>query len=589
MASHPAVHDVGVVTNSEKSETGMTEHKEHVSSSYEHVYENAELEPEIHWRTYIALLAMVLINYVAVISLQAPPAVLNFIGNSLDAADTQTWIPNAPNLICGAIGPILSSASDMFQARKNILLVGCAMGVIGCAIVPGSSSISRVIVGQTVKGFGYATTPLLYAIPSEILPNKWRPMAQAIINIGAATASISGPLAIGALVKNDPVHGWRKFWWIEMAMWAASLISIYFGYNPPKRRTEHDSLTWIQKLGKLDIPGSLLLTAAVTLLLVGLGLGGGQYSWSSSRVIATIVVGGVLAVAFGIYEWKGTRAGILHHDLFLPGRPNGRTFGICTGLFAVEAILIITFTIFYPILTQALYESDPFKIVARGMPYWVATILCTPIWAYLSSRYRNIRWPMFGGFFIWTAGAIGFATLQPDTGFNSMAFAGLSGIGFAAPLVMIIAGVQLSVPHDLIATATSVATSSRALANAITTSVYVAIFRKRLSSVIPARIPPAVIAAGLPLSSIPGFIGALTANNPSALMAVPGVTPSIINIGAAAYKQALADSIRIVFIITAVIGTLGTGCVILLDNMKERMNYQTDAPVEDLHAKGIEG
>src|SRR5690242_19723154 len=133
-----------------------------------------------------------------------------------------------------------------------------------------------------------------------------------------------------------------------MAMWAASLFSIYFGYNPPRRGTQHDSLTWIQKLGKLDIPGSLLLTTAVTLLLVGLGLGGGQYSWSSSRVIVTIVVGGVLAVAFGIYEWKGTRAGILHHDLFLPGRPNGRTFSICTGLFAVEAILIITFTIFYP-------------------------------------------------------------------------------------------------------------------------------------------------------------------------------------------------------------------------------------------------
>ncbi|OAL54691.1 putative siderophore iron transporter [Pyrenochaeta sp. DS3sAY3a] len=577
MASYPSVDDV--VNNTEKNET---EHNEHA-------YQNAESEPEIHWRTYVALLAMVLINYVAVISLQAPPAVLNFIGNSLNASDTQTWIPNAPNLVCGAIGPVLSSASDIFQARKNILLVGCAMGIIGCAIVPGSSSIARVIAGQTIKGFGYATTPMLYAIPSEILPNKWRPIAQAIINIAAACASISGPLAIGALVKADPVRGWRNFWWIEMSMWTASLITIYFGYNPPKRRTEYDSLNWVQKLGKLDIPGGLLLTAAVTLVLVGLGMGGGQYAWSNSRVIATVVVGGLLAVAFGMYEWKGTRVGILHHDLFLPGKPNGRTFAICTGLFAIEAILIITFTIFYPILTEALYESDPFKIVARSMPYWVATTLCTPIWAYLSSRYRNIKWPMFGGFVIWTAGAVGFATMQPDLGISAMACAGLSGIGFAAPLVMIVAGVQLSVPHDLIATATSVATSSRALANAITTSIYVAIFRARLSSMIPARIPPAVVAAGLPVSSVPGFIQALTANNPSALTAVAGVTPSIIAIGAASYKQALADSIRIVFIITAVIGALGTACVMLIDNMKERMNYQTDAPVEELRAKRMSG
>lgn len=196
---------------------------------------------------------------------------------------------------------------------------------------------------------------------------------------------------------------------------------------------------------------------------------------------------------------------------------------------------------------------------------------------------------MFGGFVIWTAGAVGFATMQPDLGISAMACAGLSGIGFAAPLVMIVAGVQLSVPHELIATATSVATSSRALANAITTSIYVAIFRARLSSMIPARIPPAVVAAGLPVSSVPGFIQALTANNPSALTAVAGVTPSIIAIGAASYKQALADSIRIVFIITAVIGALGTACVMLIDNMKERMNYQTDAPVEEFRAKRMSG
>ena len=133
-------------------------------------------------------------------------------------------------------------------------------------------------------------------------------------------------------------------------MWAAGLVSIFFGYNPPKRMTQHDSLTWVQKLGKLDILGSLLLTVAVTLLLVGLGMGGGQYSWTNAKVIATIIVGGVLCVAFGMYEWKGTSTGILHHDLFLPGKPNCRTFVLCAGLFAVESILVITFSIFSPIL-----------------------------------------------------------------------------------------------------------------------------------------------------------------------------------------------------------------------------------------------
>mgnify|MGYP003662976125 CR=1 FL=1 len=135
-----------------------------------------------------------------------------------------------------------------------------------------------------------------------------------------------------------------------MAMWAACLVGIIFGYKPPKRRTAYDELSWLQKLSKLDLLGSLLLTAAVAFLLAGLGLGGSRYGWTNARAIAPICVGGTLGVVFGLYEWKGTSTGILHHDLFLPGKSNGRTFALCTGLFGVEAILIITFTIFYPIV-----------------------------------------------------------------------------------------------------------------------------------------------------------------------------------------------------------------------------------------------
>lgn len=140
------------------------------------------------------------------------------------------------------------------------------------------------------------------------------------------------------------------FQWIEMAMWLVSLLALLFGYNPPKRKTQHDSLSLYQKLGKLDILGCLLITVATTLLLVGMGLGGSLYNWTNARVLATIVVGGVLGVAFGLYQWRGTSTGILHHDLFMPGRDNGRTFALCTALFGVEAIIFASFIIFYPIL-----------------------------------------------------------------------------------------------------------------------------------------------------------------------------------------------------------------------------------------------
>lgn len=41
------------------------------------VYDNDEVEPEVHARTYIAVLAMALLNFVQVVALQGPPTVVS--------------------------------------------------------------------------------------------------------------------------------------------------------------------------------------------------------------------------------------------------------------------------------------------------------------------------------------------------------------------------------------------------------------------------------------------------------------------------------------------------------------------------------
>jgi hypothetical protein len=135
-----------------------------------------------------------------------------------------------------------------------------------------------------------------------------------------------------------------------MALWGVTSIGIFVGYRPPKRHTRYDHLSFWQKLGRLDLPGTGLLTAGLTLFLTGLNLGGGIFSWSDTPVLATMVVGIVVLIAFGVYEWKLTRTGILHHDLFRGGKNKGRTFAICVGLIFIEGILLFAYVIFYPTL-----------------------------------------------------------------------------------------------------------------------------------------------------------------------------------------------------------------------------------------------
>ena len=234
---------------------------------------------------------------------------------------------------------------------------------------------------------------------------------------------------------------------------------------------------------------------------------------------------------------------------------------------------------------MTLFEPDPFLQIARAQPYWIAAGISTVFYGYASTKLRNIKLPLFVGFVLFTAGVVGFATIQPGDSTRAVIFAGLSGLGFGGPLILIIAGVQLSTPHHLIATATAATTCSRAVSSTAFTAIYSATLTNRLAKYIPSYVAAAALRAGLPKASLASFIQALADNNAAALHGIAGVNPTIIGAGVAALKQAYADGIRAVFFIAAPFGAVAcVGCLFLGD-LHNTMNYHVDAPVEDLHAK----
>lgn len=135
-----------------------------------------------------------------------------------------------------------------------------------------------------------------------------------------------------------------------MGFWGLTAVGLYIGYRPPKRHTDLDHLSFWQKLGHLDLPGSALLCVGLSLFLAGLCLGGGLFAWTNIRVLAPLVIGVVVLIAFGLYEIYGTKTGIIHHDLFTGPQTNGRIVAICTFLIAIEAIMGFSYMIFYPSL-----------------------------------------------------------------------------------------------------------------------------------------------------------------------------------------------------------------------------------------------
>lgn len=237
-----------------------------------------------------------------------------------------------------------------------------------------------------------------------------------------------------------------------------------------------------------------------------------------------------------------------------------------------------------------MFETDPFLQTARDVPILVACAFSTVPYGYASTKLRTIRLPLFVGFLIFTCGMIGLATIEPSDNVSAIIFAGLAGIGFGAPLILIIAGVQLSTPHELIATATAATTSARAVSATVFTAIYSAALNSCLANYIPSYIAKAAIDTGLPSTSVGPFIEALSNNaNSTVLESIPGLTTSIIDAGSAALKQAHADGMRVVFIIAAPFGTLALVICFFLGDLTKTMNYHIDAPVKELDFKNHHG
>ncbi|KAI9874425.1 MAG: hypothetical protein M1823_007687, partial [Watsoniomyces obsoletus] len=94
-----------------------------------------------------------------------------------------------------------------------------------------------------------------------------------------------------------------------------------------------------------------------------------------------------------------------------------------------------------------------------------------------------------------------------------------------------------------------------------------------LTTNLPSDIGQAALGSGLPATSLPAFIGAIASGNTDSLSGIPGVTPEIITAGVEGLKQAFADSLRVIFIISVALGVVGTVMCVFLGNFREQMNY----------------
>jgi EmrB/QacA subfamily drug resistance transporter len=188
--------------------------------------------------------------------------------------------------------PIFSRLSDI-TSRRNVLVAGLSVFIVGSALAGLSQNLTELIVFRGIQGFGGGGVfPIAIAMVAVLFPPETRARVTGVLSGAAGIAIVLGPLVGSAIVT---VTTWRWVFYINLPFGLLALIILLVAVGPlePKVR------------GRYDIPGTVLLTAWVGALMVALvQVAEAGWAWTSPIVMGLLASSVVTLVLFLWWELR---------------------------------------------------------------------------------------------------------------------------------------------------------------------------------------------------------------------------------------------------------------------------------------------
>jgi EmrB/QacA subfamily drug resistance transporter len=199
------------------------------------------------------------------------------------------WTVNAYILTFAVFLLTGAALGDRF-GRRRMFIAGLGLFVAASAACALAPNIGALIAARAVQGCGAALMlPLALTLLSAAFEPVQRGRALGIFGSVTGLALIAGPVVGGAIAGG---LAWQWIFWLNVPIGLLAIVLVLLrvpeSFGP---RTA------------LDIAGLLLVTGAALGLVWGL-VRGNQSGWGSFEVVATLLAGTGLAVAFVAWELR---------------------------------------------------------------------------------------------------------------------------------------------------------------------------------------------------------------------------------------------------------------------------------------------
>jgi EmrB/QacA subfamily drug resistance transporter len=297
----------------------------------------------------------------------------------------------------------------MFAAGLGLFVAASA----ACAL---AGNVGWLIAARAVQGAGAALLmPLAMALLSAAFPPQERGRALGIFSGVTGLALIAGPV-VGGMVAEG--LAWQWIFWINVPI-GLIVLPLVLGRIPES----------FGAAARLDIRGLVLVTGAALAIVWGL-MRGNDVGWASSEILAAMLAGIVLTVAFVAWELRA-REPMVPMRLF---RARAFSSGVAASFLFYGSMYGVVF--FLPQFFQTTQGFGPLGAGLRLLPWTATLFVFAPIGGGLVNRLGERPLVAVG----LLMQALGFAWIglitAPDVAF----------VHLVAPLVLAGAGVSMAMP-----------------------------------------------------------------------------------------------------------------------------------------------
>ncbi len=380
------------------------------------------------------MIAMVLAAIEATAVSTAMPTVVSYLGG----LSLYSWVFSAYFLTSTVTLPLWGKLSDIY-GRRIFYIIGITIFLLGSVLSGQSETMLQLIIYRALQGFGGgALLTLGMIVVGEIFSLKERAKVQGLFGGVWGLSSIIGPLIGGFLTDN---LSWRWVFYLNIPFGVIAGLVIGFSLKETRSKTRNVSL---------DYSGALILTALITLLLLGLMQIGKGNSYSSPIPLLMLGVCIPLLWLFIATE-RRAKDPILPLDLFL--NPFFKTSAVTGFLIGMAMFGSISFI---PLFIQGVIGTTATRAGTILSPLLLTWVFFSSISGRLLLRFGYRPLIIFGSSLV----ALGFFLLSKMNENTTQGIVIINMIFLGCGMGMIFVPLLLAVQNSVIRKQLGIATSA---------------------------------------------------------------------------------------------------------------------------------